>query len=367
MKALFAVKAIMAMAVGTVCVLMAGCGAGSIPSLASGTVSASQNPLVAIYTLRESCPGQAMVEFGETTNYGRNTAWYPANGYQTTAIEVAGMKASTTYHMHAQVQCANGTLTTPDTTFTTGPLPSSLLLPGITVTRPNPSLSSTENPGIEMLTITYQGFPAFFTDRDGNVIWYYNVGTRMFPFAFKFLPNGNIVLCIAPGVDSSASVIREIDLAGNTIQQVDIPTLQEEMAAAGFDFVPVAFHHDLLPLANGHVLAIVNSTKNFTNLPGYPGTIQVLGDGIVDLDQNLNPVWAWNGFDWLDIKRHLLGLPDWTHSNALLYSPDDGNLLLSIRHQSWVIKIDYNNGTGAGDILWRLGYQGNFALTVNGV
>lgn len=67
------------------------------------------------------------------------------------------------------------------------------------------------------------------------------------------------------------------------------------------------------------------------------------------------------------MNRHLFGLPDWTHSNALVYSPSDGNLLLSVRHQSWVLKIDYNNGAGTGNLLWRLGYQGDFALTQNGV
>jgi hypothetical protein len=45
-----------------------------------------------------------------------------------------------------------------------------------------------------------------------------------------------------------------------------------------------------------------------------------------------------------------------------LYSSSDGNLLLSSRHQSWIIKIDYANGAGAGDILWKLGYQGDFTL-----
>jgi arylsulfate sulfotransferase len=33
-----------------------------------------------------------------------------------------------------------------------------------------------------------------------------------------------------------------------------------------------------------------------------------------------------------------------------------------MRHQSWSLKIDYQNGTGTGNIIWRLGYQGDFAL-----
>ena len=107
---------------------------------------------------------------------------------------------------------------------------------------------------------------------------------------------------------------------------------------------------------------LVNFYKDFTDLPGYPGTLAVLGDGLVDLDQNWNPVWGWSAFDHLDVNRHLSGLPDWTHGNAILYSPNDGDLLLSMRHQSWIIKLDYQNGTGTGNVLWKLGYQGDFSL-----
>jgi arylsulfate sulfotransferase len=134
------------------------------------------------------------------------------------------------------------------------------------------------------------------------------------------------------------------------------------MQSAGFDFAPIAYHHDICTLPNGHVVVLAYFTKDFKDLPGYPGTTSVIGDGIIDLDQNWNPVWGWNSFDHLDVNRHLGGLPDWTHSNALIYSSDDGNLILSMRHQSWVLKIDYNNGAGAGDILWKLGHQGDFTL-----
>jgi arylsulfate sulfotransferase len=71
---------------------------------------------------------------------------------------------------------------------------------------------------------------------------------------------------------------------------------------------------------------------------------------------------VWSDFDHLDLNRHPAGMPDWTHGNAIVYSPNDGNLLFSLRNQDWVIKIDYENGTGSGDILWRLGAGGDFAL-----
>lgn len=205
---------------------------------------------------------------------------------------------------------------------------------------------------------------AFFTDRDANPIWYYPAAPGYSPATIKFLPDGHLILSLA---SSSDSLLREVDLAGNTIRELDVATLQQKLQQMGADFVPGTFHHDLLPLDNGHLIALVDFEKSFTNLPGYPGTTNVLGDGLVDLDQNWNPVWTWNSFDHLDINRHLNGLPDWTHSNALVYSPDDGNILLSMRHQSWILKIDYDNGAGTGNILWHLGYQGDFALTDAGV
>ncbi|MGC1374409.1 MAG: aryl-sulfate sulfotransferase [Candidatus Sulfotelmatobacter sp.] len=276
------------------------------------------------------------------------------------------MKASTAYHMRAQVQCTNGSMSmSPDTTFTTGRLPPSLVFPQMAVSRPNPSLSPTENPGIESIDITLGNTPAFFTDRDGNVIWYYDNGPKNFAFPFKLLPNGHILLNVTNG---STTTLREVDLAGNTIREMTNLELQHKMANTGsFDFIPFGFHHDFMPLPNGHLIALVYVAKDFTDLPGYPGKHQVVGDALVDLDQNWNPVWGWNTFDHLDINRHLLGLPDWTHSNALIYLPNDGDLLLSIRHQSWIVKIDYNNGAGNGDLLWHLGYQGDFDLTVAGV
>ena len=83
---------------------------------------------------------------------------------------------------------------------------------------------------------------------------------------------------------------------------------------------------------------------------------------MIDIDLNGNVVWAWSAFDHLDVNRHLFGLPDWTHSNALVYTPNDGNLLLSMRNQSWVLKLDYENGLGSGNVLWRLGNGGDLSL-----
>ena len=361
MESLSLSKVILLVEMFIVCVFLVACGVVTDPAPIA-LVTNTQNPLVAQFWVGSACAGQAMVEFGPDTSYGRTTAWYSVSShYRKTSILVAGMKASTIYHMRAQVQCVGNTVPSEDFTFATGPLPS-IPFPTLQVTRPNPGLATSESPGIELVNLIVPNsstMQSFFTDRDGNPIWYYDIGANNLPSTMKLLPNGHMILSITR---PDASILREMDLAGNTIREIDAATLGQKVLAAGFDFTPQGFHHDVLALDNGHLIVLTIFNKPFTDLPGYPGTIQVLGDGIVDLDQNWNPVWAWSSFDYLDVNRHLSGLPDWTHSNALVYSPSDGNLLLSVRHQSWILKIDYQNGAGTGNVLWKLGYQGDFAL-----
>jgi arylsulfate sulfotransferase len=340
-----------------------GCGAGNQSDALHVLASRTRNPLVTSVAMTSLCEGQAMVEFGPDTSYGRNTSWVPVGQPpQATSILVAGMKASTTYHLRAHMQCPGGEVTSQDFTFTTGPLPAGHPFPTLTVSRPNPSLSSSESPGIELVSAIVNNssvIQSFFTDRDGNPIWYYDVGTNNVPFPMRLLPNGHVLIVVA---FPKTTVLREVNLAGDTVREIDVTTLAQKVTAAGFDFSPVFIHHDVLPLDNGHLIVLIGFTKPFTDLTGYQGTTQVIGDGLIDLDENWDPVWTWNSFNYLDVNRHLSGLPDWTHANAIEYSPNDGNLLLSMRHQSWVLKIDYNHGTGSGNVLWRLGYQGDFAL-----
>ncbi|MDA2928145.1 aryl-sulfate sulfotransferase [Acidobacteria bacterium AH-259-G07] len=38
---------------------------------------------------------------------------------------------------------------------------------------------------------------------------------------------------------------------------------------------------------------------------------------------------------------------------------------MSVRHQDWIVKIDYRDGTGTGEIIWRLGKDGDFTMLSN--
>jgi arylsulfate sulfotransferase len=348
--------------------LALGCGGG--PTDAGGSVGTTQNPLVAKYLVPTSQAGAtAWVEFGTDTTYGRQTAAVTSSA-QSLSILVAGMKANTTYHMRAHIDYLGGSWVDQDQTFTTGPLPgqgaasstfTTPFAPGLTVTRPTPGLSP--QPGVELIDVVGPAnaplLSYLVTDLEGNVIWYYYPGAGHTAVPFKPLPNGNFGLI---DVNGSGSSLKEIDLAGNTIRELTTATLNQELATKGYSISISNFHHEILPLQNGHWIVLANTTVPYTNLPGYPGTTKVLGDFVIDLDPNWNPVWVWSSFDHLDINRHPFLFPDWTHSNALVYLPD-GNLLISMRHQSWLLKLDYENGTGSGNILWHLGYQGDFTLT----
>lgn len=352
---------------------------GTSAVMAVGTVTATANPQVALYTITPPFAGNVTVSFGITQNYGLNTWSVPTpSGGGPVQIEVAGMLANTQYHIRATVAFQNGISANDiDHTFTTGNvLPAAIAaMPGQKL----PQISAittagmTPQSGIEMVD-PIVGEPSIVaTDLQGNIIWTYdppdplNGATLYVP---KQLANGDYIAIASvtsstvatnPPPVGAASWVREFDLAGNTIKQITMAQLNAKLAAANYNITLLTFHHDVTVLPNGHWLVLANTRKSVV-LNGATTPTNVLGDVIVDLDTNLNVAWVWNEFDHLNVNRHPEGLPDWTHTNAVIYSKDDGDLLVSSRHQSWLMKIDYENGTGDGHIIWRLGYQGDFKL-----
>jgi arylsulfate sulfotransferase len=349
--------------------------ATSVVSLiASGKVSATANPQVASYAIELPAPGSVSVEFGESTAYGFPTsaqATPTANGGQVTVL-VAGMLGTTLYHMRAEVTLSDGaTFTDSDHTFTTG-VPFATAPVAVTA-----GAGGSPQAGVELFdtAVPSETAPVFATDLQGNVIWTYSFSRPAEDIVqpVRMLPNGHFLVLISYAsslplqkggafLQGALDEIREVDLAGTTIRSVTADQVKQALIAQGYSLALGSLHHDVLALPNGHMVLLFTETKSFTDLPGYPGTTQVLGDALVDVDQNFKPDWVWDSFAHLDVNRHPYLFPDWTHSNALLYSADDHDLLLSVRHQNWILKIDFEDGTGTGNILWRLGEGGDFKL-----
>ena len=356
----------------SLCVLMAvACGGGpaaevpesTIVRLPEGTVSATGNPLVAQYTISTSAQATVAVEFGPDVTYQfRTSPQATPVGGGAVNILVAGMKQSSLYHMRAVVTYQDGSSQFDvDHTFQTGAIPKARL-PKMTVTTP---AGMSPSPGVELVSLTLgdaNQLMALAIDPGGNIVWYYDYDPSLgIPQPIKLLPNGHLLMVLylqgTPG-----GTVREIDLAGNMVHQFDYNDLSQKLRNAGHNLTVFSIDHDFVLLPNGHLLLLLTDSRVFTDLPGYPGQTTVLGNAIVDLDSNNNPVWVWDAFDHLDVNRHPMSFPDWTHANALVYNANDGSLLFSLRHQSWVLKIDYQNGSGSGDVVWKLGYQGDFVL-----
>jgi hypothetical protein len=264
--------------------------------------------------------------------------------------------------MRGVIQFADGTqFDDADQTFTTGALPANRV-PTITTTT---TAGMSPQSGVELLDLLNIGgvpgkLSVVVTDLNGDVLWGYDPGiTGVVPGPIKLLPNGHFLIDFAaPAPDGLNSVVQEVDLGGNIIWQMTAAQLNTALAAAtcaGCNITVVGTHHDFAILPNGHLIFIASTTQVVSG-------VTVTGDVLIDLDQNHNPVWLWNEFDHLDPTRRPYMYPDWTHTNAILYSSSDGNLIISIRHQNWLVKIDYANGAGTGDIIWHLGYEGDFAL-----
>lgn len=345
---------------------MVACGSGSGSSAADSLharIASTNNPLVASYTVTAPAQATVAIQFGPTTSYGLTTSAQPASPTGgDLSLLVAGMKQNTVYHMRALVNLQNGSQEFDnDHTFTTGPIPPGRI-PSLAATTSNATLSQ---PGVKLISLTPSGskFTCLATDHDGNVIWFYDYDVSLgIPQPIKLLPNGHMLMVLYSQGIPSGGTLREIDLAGNLVRELTFAELNQKLQAAGHNLQALSMDHDVVSLPNGHLLLILSDTRVFTDLPGYPGALTVYGNAVVDIDQNSNPVWVWDAFDHLDVNRHPIYFPDWTHANALAYSTDDGNLLLSLRHQSWILKIDYQNGLGSGDILWRLGNEGDFIL-----
>ncbi|HMH14571.1 MAG TPA: aryl-sulfate sulfotransferase [Edaphobacter sp.] len=362
-------------------------------------VSNTNNSLVALYSAPAcTAPTQMRVQLkpsGSTTSV--NTPYKPCNGL-TMNFYIAGMLANTTYTI--QHSLTTGSVG-PPVTYTTGKLPTNINIPTHLLLTGDESPTATTYPFLLHAT---DGAAPYATDLNDNVVWY---RTPNYPYDSGYMthliPGGTFLTIDDDPVDSKAvckgasatacgdhQFLREYDLAGNVIRSTSWAVVNDKVnalrASQGGSQVRLNFFsHEGIRLPNGYTvtLATDEEVKNLTT-----GTQDVFGDVVIVLDTNWQVVWAWNSFDYLDINRMTIGgtclaagpgcpaqffrkkpngqlyseALDWTHANSVSYDPSDGNLIISFRHQSWAVKINYKNARGNGDIVWKLGYDGSFAL-----
>ena len=357
----------------------------SLVTRGQAVVSPTPHPLVALYSA-PACPvgSSIAVELAQPgTGYTQWTSMTPCVAGLSMNFYIAGMQANTTYQLSHEVVTGLKAVQSRAQSFTTGSIPTSLTFPNFTVQH-SAGLGASLNQNILLHSFVADWPRAVATDFYGNIIWYYpELGIVQRPVA-----GGTMLLTASLGSKAAAGrgqLVREIDLAGNTLRETSAERVSEQLLAMGEPQPIDSFNHEATRLPNGYT-AVMASVEGMypAGTQGSTAPVDILGDIVVVLDENWQVVWYWNAFDHLDVSRAAtlgdicttsdVGCPplmlastanDWLHANSIGYSSTDDNLIVSLRAQDWVIKIDYRDGTGTGNVIWRLGPQGDFSMNSN--
>jgi hypothetical protein len=338
----------------------------AVNSRVTGTdavITPTENPLVALYSAPPTSANAIYVDFRPAGD--ANAPWMSTNTETpvpglSTNILVAGMLPNTTYEMVAVTSSGSSS----PLFFTTGTLPTNLTFPEYRIIQPpGPGSDLSQDMVFHMAVARGPGtVKVLATDLMGNVDWYYDPIASGFPSAFatSLVPGGTVLLL--NGI--YGNVLREVDLAGNTLRETNVDALNAQLAARGEQ--PITnISHDAERLPDGKT-AILAQTVRTVTINGRPRQYQ--GDLVIVLDENFQVTWTWDAFDYLDVNRGPIHEDtsrdpvDWTHANSVNWSSADGDLVVSLRNQDWVIKIDYAGGSGDGHVIWRLGQGGDFTI-----
>src|SRR5262249_43520914 len=285
--------------------------ADAVASRVSGSeavVTPTLNPLVALYSVPPSSAATVFVQFAVASDHPswRNTDLRPVVPGKSTNIFIAGMLPSTTYQMRHVF--SDGTGSAP-VLFTTGSIPSTQNFPTITVPQPpGPGSDLNQDMLFQSLARPGQNAPYIYaTDLTGQVTWYYDASQAGFlpnnPAQGATLVPGGTVLVMGANSNAplplSRNVLREIDLAGNSLRETNIDAVNAQLSAQGHGII-YSFTNDAQRLPNGQT-AVIGFTERTTNINGRP--TDYIGNIIVVLDGNFQVTWAWDGFDRLDVNR----------------------------------------------------------------
>jgi hypothetical protein len=182
-------------------------------------------------------------------------------------------------------------------------------------------------------------------DETGNIVYYQPLPAGQVYINFTQQPNGTLTYFsgVTTPTGGGKGVFHVLDNSYNELGQY----------AAGNGYM--ADSHELLLLPNGHALMPIvdEEPKDMTAWGGKPNA--TFTDLVIqELDQARNVVFNWKASEHIpftDTYESLTGgVIDPYHGNSIDVLPD-GNLLISMRHLSQVVKVNRQTG----DVMWRMG------------
>ena len=359
----------------------------------AAVITPTPNALVALFSA-PPCPEGTQFRVAFRREGDENVMRTPAlscDPSHSNNVYVAGMRAETDYRMRAELTTGGKVKPGEWLSFRTGVLDGDF--PAVSIPVPRTRKTAVSEPFLVHSVSALTSFKRpFATDLTGEVIWY----SLLPQMLVRVLPDGRF-LSYADGANSvnmvqRGQVLRESDLAGNTLHETNTGRVAEELERFGIHSdcrlggkeCVSGFHHEAIRLPNGHTMTLAGLERMFpAGTQGSKGPIDITGDLAIELDEDFQVTGVWNSFDHMDINRSAsgednicpqgpgaggctaiflaaAGAKEWLHSNALNYIPSTGDFLVSMPAQNWVVKVDWKNGKGRGNILWRLGEGGDF-------
>ncbi len=286
-------------------------------------------------------------------------------------VPIIGMRPATTHTVTVAIrgEADDEQIDTVTATFDTAPLPENF--PPIEVKVSDPSRME---PGLTVFPVSrwYEGGQdigfglVVAVDESGEVVWYYR--TDHMVSDLNFTERGTIQY------QSRRSLV-EMDALGNIIETWYASGLADEVPA---NTVPVAtdlFHHEIIELPSGELLTLGTEIRAFEDFPlsttdpqHERGRATLVGDTVIQFRRDGSITQEWKLLDILDPYRlahgslggfydlndysHVEGgTKDWSHANSVSVDPRDNGLIISVRHQDAVVKVD----RATGQIMWILG------------
>ncbi len=345
-----------------------------VQSLVAGgspTVTPTANSLVFLYSAPPCTRGQQVKVIFQSAGIGpQGTPFKDCLGNASTNFYLAGLRPNTTYTANQILNTGGQFIQGPDVTFTTGDVPSNLYKQTNLISRVglvSPILLG--SPLLGLAPVAY--------DQSGAVVWYGPTGLSSLTRAEH---GGEFWGFIEDATGPTHQILRKFDLTGMTLLETNAARVNEQLAALGKRQI-TTFHHDVRTISGGRIAALASVEQILSDVQG-PGPVDIIGDMIIVMDDQLNVVWTWDAFENLDVHRAAIlgetcssgpGCPplrlatnanDWLHGNSIQETPD-GHLLYSTRHQDWVVKISYDSGYGDGHVIWKLGKDGDFSFVSN--
>lgn len=339
------------------------------PTVRSNPIS--RTPLICIVDFETRQKTTAVIQISD----GENSWEHPVQVAETRhSIALLGLLPGRTHRIAVTARETVGTRreTATANDFTTPPLPANF--PPIKTTL---AIEPKMEPGIKMFAVNNWTDSTSLLDygyliainSKGQVVWYCHTGDRTADC--RVLKNGNILY-----QHGSYRYLFEIDIFGRDIRSWYAARSTQSPHPLSIAVDVDTLHHDLAELPNGNLLALATELRKFDRYPSDEfdsqapfGPAWVVCDEIIEfqpetghivkrlpltekLDTSRFGYLCLNRF-WKDKYDEFIDSPcrDWSHANAIQYLPQDNCVLVSFRHLSCVIKLDWDTN----EIKWIFG------------